>query len=99
MCAQLYGPAWESNERTAQATVQARLPPRPGSAARALPPLPAAVAADPAAGTAPQVLDGAVASVCPQAELITEREVGTLPERALYRAYEVPSLFGRDVME
>jgi len=45
------------------------------------------------------VLDGAVASVCPQAELITEREVGTLPERALYRAYEVPSLFGRDVME
>ncbi|KAK9833977.1 hypothetical protein WJX81_000385 [Elliptochloris bilobata] len=46
-----------------------------------------------------QVLDGAVASVCPKAELIAEKAVAGVAQRALYRAYAVPSLFGRDTLE
>ncbi len=40
-----------------------------------------------------------MASVCPKAELIAEKPVAGTSERAIYRAYEVPSLFGRDVVE
>lgn len=46
-----------------------------------------------------QVLDSAVASVCPKAELIAVQAVAGPAERALYRAYAVPSLFGRDTLE
>ena len=46
-----------------------------------------------------QVLDSAVASVCPKAELIAAQAVAGPAERALYRAYTVPSLFGRDTLE
>lgn len=46
-----------------------------------------------------QVLDSAVASVCPKAELIAAQAVAGPAERALYRAYAVPSLFGRDTLE
>ena len=46
-----------------------------------------------------QVLDSAVASVCPKAELIAAQAVVGPAERVLYRAYAVPSLFGRDTLE